>query len=75
MQPDTLDDLTTQGGGQQVLIDGQTAQISTGFWQSGDNVTTAIQCSQSHWNTIDYMGCDKLHLPATCSTWMVRFKH
>lgn len=31
MQPDTLDDLTTQGGGQQVLIDGQTAQISTGF--------------------------------------------
>ena len=31
MQPDTLDDLTAESGGQQVLIDGQTAQISTGF--------------------------------------------
>ena len=31
MQPDTLDDLTTETGGQQILIDGQTAQISTGF--------------------------------------------
>ncbi|MEC8540979.1 MAG: hypothetical protein VXY53_03975 [Candidatus Thermoplasmatota archaeon] len=31
MQPDTQDDLAPEGGGRQAMIDGQTAQISTGF--------------------------------------------
>ena len=31
MQSDPLDDLTTQDSGQEILIDGQPAQISTGF--------------------------------------------
>ena len=31
MEPNPLDELTTENGNQQILIDGQPAQISTGF--------------------------------------------